>query len=90
MLQPATASSGRAVTFTATLSAPAEVRVIVFRGAEVVGATGWRVRDAGEVVAVWDGTLRDRIAPPGSYRVMMEARSVEGIDRMFATLRLIP
>ena len=90
MLQPATAASGRAVTFTATLSAPAEVRVIVFRGAEVVGATGWRVRDAGEVVAVWDGTLRDRIAPPGSYRVMMEARSAEGIDRVFATLRLIP
>jgi SpoIID/LytB domain protein len=89
-LEPATATAGRAVTFTGTLSAPAEVRVVVFRGAEVVGMTEWRVRDAGEVVAVWDGTMRGRVAPPGIYRVMMEARSADGMDRLFSTLQLMP
>jgi hypothetical protein len=87
---PDTAVSGRAITFTGTLSAAAEVRVVVFRGAEVVGETDWSVRNAGEIVAVWDGTLRDRIAPPGAYRVMMEARSAEGMDRLFITLQMMP
>jgi stage II sporulation protein D len=87
---PDTAVSGRAITFTGTLSAAAEVRVVVFRGAEVVGVTDWTVRNAGEIVAVWDGTLRDRIAPPGAYRVMMEARSAEGMDRLFITLQMMP
>ena len=89
-LEPTSAPTGRAITFTGTLSAAAEVRVIVFRGAEVVGITEWRVRDAGDVIAVWDGSLRDRIASPGAYRVMMEARSGEGMDHLFTTLNMIP
>ncbi len=89
-LEPSTALAGRAVTFTGTLSAPAEVRVVVFRGAEVVGTTEWRVRDAGAVVAVWDGTMRNRVAPAGIYRVMMEARSAEGMDHVFSTLQMLP
>ncbi len=88
-LEPATAIAGRAVTFTGVLSAPAEVRIVVFRGAEVVGRTAWRVWDAGEVVAVWDGTGRSGIAAPGPYRVMMEARSTDGMDRVFGTLQMI-
>ncbi|HSR44712.1 MAG TPA: SpoIID/LytB domain-containing protein [Acidimicrobiia bacterium] len=89
-LEPSTAFAGRAVTFTGTLSAPAEVRVVVFRGAEVVGTTEWRVRDAGTVVSVWDGIMRNRVAPAGIYRVMMEARSAEGRDSVFSTLQMLP
>ncbi len=87
---PEVGQSGLAVALAGRLSSPAEVRVVVFRGAEVVGQTEWRVRDAGDLVAVWDGLLRDRVAPAGTYRVMIQARSAEGMDKAFATLIMIP
>lgn len=87
---PAVADSGRAVAFTGRVSAPAEVRAVIFRGAEVVGSTDWRVREAGELVDIWDASMRGEEAPPGRYRVMFQARSAAGTDHEFATLELIP
>ncbi len=82
--------SGRAVLVAPTLTAPAEVRMVVFRGARVVAATAWKAREAGKVSLVWDGLDHGSIAVPGRYRLLIEARSPEGRAEAFATLRLVP
>lgn len=82
--------SGRAVLVAPVLTAPAEVRMVVFRGARLVAATPWKAREAGTVSLVWDGFDHGDVAGPGRYRLLIEARSAEGRAEAFATLRLVP
>lgn len=82
--------SGRSVVISGTLAAAAEVRLVVFRGARVVGETAWTIREAGPIALAWDGTADGEIAPPATYRLLVEARSPEGSADVFATLRLRP
>ncbi len=85
-----TGRSGSAVVVTGTLAAPAEVRLVVFRGPRVVGETPWTVREAGRIALAWDGTVEGRVAPPATYRLLVEARSPDGAADNFIAVRLRP
>jgi SpoIID/LytB domain protein len=80
--------SGRSLLVSVIVTAPAEVRLVVFRGAQVVEETPWKVRDAGHVSLIWDGTLAGSAAPPGPYRLMIQARNGEGFATAFTTATL--
>ncbi len=82
--------AGRAVVVTATLSAAAEVRLVVFRGTAPVGATPWAVRDVGRVGLVWDATVAGETAPPAPYRVLIQARSSAGTAAEVLTVLVTP
>lgn len=82
--------TGRALLVSATVTSPSEVRLVVFRGAQVVRTTPWKARDAGTVSLVWDGMSQGDLAAPGTYRLMVEARNAEGAAVGFLTVRLHP
>lgn len=81
-------STGQSVVIAGTLAAAAEVRLVVFRGPQIVGETPWQLREAGNFAVVWDGTAKGEIAPPAHYRVLIEARSPEGTADSFLTAQL--
>jgi len=83
-----TGASGRSLLVSVTVTAPAQVRLVVFRGAQVVTETPWKTREAGPVSLIWDGTFAGRTAPPGPYRLMIEARNSEGAATAFVTALL--
>ncbi|NIA25824.1 MAG: SpoIID/LytB domain-containing protein [Gammaproteobacteria bacterium] len=80
-----TGASGRSLLVSVTVTAPARVRLVVFRGAQVVTETPWKAREAGPVSLIWDGTVAGVTAPPGPYRLMIEARNSEGSATVFLT-----
>ncbi len=82
--------AGRAVVVTATLSAAAEVRLVVFRGTAPVAATPWVVRDVGRVGLVWDATVAGNTAPPAPYRILIQARSSAGTAGEVLTVLITP
>ncbi len=80
-----TTPTGRALVVSAVVTAPANVRLVVFRGPEVVQTTPWKAREAGRVSLIWDGTVGGENAPPGPYRLMIEAVNAEGRAVAFVT-----
>jgi SpoIID/LytB domain protein len=80
-----TGTSGRSLLLSVVVTAPSEVRLVVFRGAQVVQETPWKVREAGHVSLIWDGSVAGSAAPPGPYRLMIEARNGEGTAVAFVT-----
>lgn len=84
-----TGTSGRSLLVSVTVTAPARVRLVVFRGAQVVAETPWKAREAGRVSLIWDGTVAGATAPPGPYRLMIEARNAEGSASVFLTAVLV-
>ena len=81
---------GRAVVLRGVLSTPSELRVVVFRGPEVVATTEWTVKEAGPVVLLWDASVDGRPAGPGIYQVLVQGRSPSGNFAVFTTLEVIP
>lgn len=81
----ATGSAGRSLLVSVTITAPSQVRLVVFRGAQVVAVTPWKAREAGSVSLIWDGTAGGATAPPGPYRLMIEAKNSEGSALAFLT-----
>jgi hypothetical protein len=79
------APAGRAMLVSVVVTAPSEVRLVVFRGAQMVQATPWKAREAGRVSLIWDGTVGGSNAPPGPYRLMIEAVNAEGRTTAFVT-----
>lgn len=77
---------GRAAVIRGVLSTPAELRLVVFRGAAVVDVTEPRVHEAGPVVLLWDGEVGGAPAPPGAYRVLIEGSAPGGGFHAFTTL----
>jgi hypothetical protein len=69
----------------AVVTAPSQVRLVVFRGAQVVRAMPWKAREAGRVSLTWDGAVGESSAPPGPYRLMIEAVNGEGRAVAFVT-----
>ncbi len=80
-----TAPEGRAMLVSVVVTAPSQVRLVVFRGAQLVQATAWKAREAGRVSLIWDGTVGGSNAPPGPYRLMIEAMNSEGRAVAFVT-----
>jgi len=80
-----TGTTGRSLLVSVTVTAPARVRLVVFRGAQVVTETPWKTREAGPVSLIWDGAATGEVAAPGPYRLMVEARNTEGSATVFLT-----
>jgi len=90
-LEPVVISpAGSSVVVTGTLAAAAEIRLVVFEGPGVIAESPWTLRDAGHFALVWDGTVDGAIAGPARYRVLIEARSPEGVADAFITVDLKP
>jgi len=89
-LEPLVVSpAGSSVVVTGTLAAAAEVRLVVFDGPGVIGEAPWTLREAGQFALVWDGSVNGIVAGPGRYRVLIEARSPEGVADSFITVELV-
>ncbi|MFQ5966913.1 MAG: SpoIID/LytB domain-containing protein [Acidimicrobiia bacterium] len=80
------AAFGEAPVIPFTLSGPAEVRLVVFDGPGVAAEGEWVIREAGNQVIVWDGLAQGKLASPGRYRVLIEARSSEGAAYQLTTV----
>ncbi len=83
--EAAAGTSGRSLLVSSTVTAPSQIRLVVFRGAQVVAVTPWKAREAGPVSLIWDGTAGGATAPPGPYRLMIEAKNSEGSALAFLT-----
>lgn len=78
-------TSGRSLLLSVVITAPSQVRLVVFRGPQIVAETPWKVREAGHVSLIWDGSVSGSPAPPGPYRLMIEAKNGEGAAVWFVT-----
>lgn len=80
-----TTPTGTSMPVAVVVTAPSQVRLVVFRGAQLVQATPWKAREAGRVTLTWDGTVNGATAAPGPYRLMIEAVNGEGRAVAFVT-----
>jgi len=80
-----TTPTGTSMPISVVVTAPSQVRLVVFRGAQMVQTTEWKAREAGRVTLTWDGTVDGTTAPPGAYRLMIEAVNGEGRAAAFVT-----
>jgi SpoIID/LytB domain protein len=69
-----------------TLRAPAEVRITVFQGSILAGRRDLGVTDAGTYRFRWSELVSTGPAGPAAYRVLIEATSPDGEDRLHLTL----
>ena len=80
-----TTPTGTSLPISVVVTAPSQVRLVVFRGAQMVQATPWKTREAGRVTLTWDGAVNGAAATPGPYRLMIEAVNGEGRAVVFVT-----
>ena len=83
------AARGTRVRGPVVLSGPAKVTLTVLRGKKVVARVSTIRRKAGRGSLTWDGKIKGKLAPRGTYKIIVRVVSRSGASaRVAATLRI--
>jgi hypothetical protein len=80
---------GKRVTMTYILNGRAKVTVTVLHGKRVVATLSTKLRNSGRSRLTWNGKIKGKFAPAGSYKITLRAVSPTGASaRDTATMRI--
>jgi hypothetical protein len=84
-----TAARGKRVQVPFVLSGPGKVTLTVLRGKRVVAKLSTTLRKAGRGWLTWNGKINGKLAPRGTYRIIVLAVSPAGAStRKTATVHI--